>query len=196
MKVIGLTGNSGCGKGVVAEIMSKYGAFVLDCDKIAHDNMKPFGIAYGEIVEAFGDGILNEDCTINRRILGSIVFKYKEKLILLNSITHKYVVEVINNAIRLNRDKNVIVIDAPLLIEAGLQRYCDSVWAVYAPLEVRLERVIKRDNIDRKGALLRFQNQMNIEELKRYSDVIIENNCSLEELEEIVLEKMKEYDII
>lgn len=196
MKVIGLTGNSGCGKGVVAEIMSKHGALVLDCDKIAHDNMKPLGIAYGEIVEAFGDSILNEDCTINRKTLGSIVFNDKEKLILLNSITHKYIVEVINNAIMFNIDKKTIVIDAPLLIEAGLQRYCDSVWVVYAPFEVRLERVIKRDNIDRKSALLRFQNQMNIEEFKKYSDVIIENNCDLEKLEEIVVGKMKEYNII
>lgn len=195
MRVIGLTGNSGCGKGVVAEIMSKYGALILDCDKIAHDNMKPLGIAYREITEAFGDSILNKDYTINRKILGSIVFKDKEMLTLLNSITHKYVIEVINNAIMLNRDKNLIVIDAPLLIEAGLKRYCDSVWMVYAPFEVRIERVMKRDKIGRKDALLRFENQMSIDELKKYSDVIIENNCSLEKLEKNVLEKMKEYNI-
>lgn len=195
MRVIGLTGNSGCGKGVVAEIMSKYGALILDCDKIAHDNMEPLGIAYREITEAFGDSILNKDYTINRKILGSIVFKDKEMLTLLNSITHKYVIEVINNAIMLNRDKNLIVIDAPLLIEAGLKRYCDSVWMVYAPFEVRIERVMKRDKIGRKDALLRFENQMSIDELKKYSDVIIENNCSLEKLEKTVLEKMKEYNI-
>lgn len=195
MRVIGLTGNSGCGKGVVAEIMSKYGALILDCDKIAHDNMEPLGIAYREITEAFGDSILNKDYTINRKILGSIVFKDKEMLTLLNSITHKYVIEVINNAIMLNRDKNLIVIDAPLLIEAGLKRYCDSVWMVYAPFEVRIERVMKRDKIGRKDALLRFENQMSVDELKKYSDVIIENNCSLEKLEKTVLEKMKEYNI-
>lgn len=195
MRVIGLTGNSGCGKGVVAEIMSKYGALILDCDKIAHDNMEPLGIAYREITEAFGDSILNKDYTINRKILGSIVFKDKEMLTLLNSITHKYVIEVINNTIMLNRDKNLIVIDAPLLIEAGLKRYCDSVWLVYAPFEVRIERVMKRDKIGRKDALLRFENQMSIDELKKYSDVIIENNCSLEKLEKTVLEKMKEYNI-
>lgn len=195
MRVIGLTGNSGCGKGVVAEIMSKYGALILDCDKIAHDNMEPLGIAYREITEAFGDSILNKDYTINRKILGSIVFKDKEMLTLLNSITHKYVIEVINNTIMLNRDKNLIVIDAPLLIEAGLKRYCDSVWMVYAPFEVRIERVMKRDKIGRKDALLRFENQMSIDELKKYSDVIIENNCSLEKLEKTVLEKMKEYNI-
>lgn len=195
MRVIGLTGNSGCGKGVVAEIMSKYGALILDCDKIAHDNMEPLGIAYREITEAFGDSILNKDYTINRKILGSIVFKDKEMLTLLNSITHKYVIEVINNTIMLNRDKNLIVIDAPLLIEAGLKRYCDSVWMVYAPFEVRIERVMKRDKIGRKDALLRFENQMSVDELKKYSDVIIENNCSFEKLEKIVLEKMKEYNI-
>lgn len=192
MKVIGLTGNSGCGKGAVAEIMSKYGALILDCDKIAHNNMSPLGVAYKEIVDAFGCSILNDDKTINRKILGSIVFNDKEKLKILNSITHKHITDVIDKEISINSDKKVIVIDAPLLIEAGLISRCDSIWAVYASPEIRLERVMKRDGVDKENALLRFKNQRSFKNIKKYADIIIENNAGLEELEKIVSEKLKE----
>lgn len=191
MKIIGLTGNSGCGKGAVAEIMSRQGALVLDCDKIAHDNMAPSGVAYDEIVANFGRDILNEDNTINRKALGSVVFNNSEKLALLNEITHKHINSFIDKAISINQDKSAVVIDAPLLIEAGLISRCDSVWAVYAPIEVRLERVMKRDGIDRESALLRFKNQLSFQEIKKYADVIIENNADLYELEKIVLDKMR-----
>ncbi len=196
MKIVGLTGNSGCGKGAVAEIMAEYGAVILDCDKIAHKNMEPDGIAYNEIKAAFGNEILNGDNTINRKILGAIVFKNKRKLEELNSITHKYITNVIDNEIKLNSDKKCIVIDAPLLIEAGLNKICDVVWAVYASLEVRIERVMKRDNIDRESALIRFKNQMDFDEIRTYADVIIENSGELEELRRKVVENMNNEELI
>ncbi|MDO4302042.1 MAG: dephospho-CoA kinase [Clostridia bacterium] len=195
MKIIGITGASGCGKGAVAQIMSHKGALILDCDKIAHDNMEPSGIAYKDIAEAFGSEILNEDKTINRKALGSIVFNDSKKLSLLNSITHKYIVEAIDRSIALNRDKRFIVIDAPLLVEAGLQSRCDSVWAVYAPVEMRIERVMSRDGIDRESALLRFKNQRSFEDIKAYADVVITNDGDLEKLEKKVEEIMNNKEL-
>lgn len=196
MKIVGLTGNSGCGKGAVAEIMAEYGAVILDCDKIAHKNMEPDGIAYNEVKEAFGNEILNGDKTINRKKLGAIVFKNKRKLEELNGITHKYIANVIDNEIKLNCDKKCIVIDAPLLIEAGLNKKCDVVWAVYAPLEVRIERVMKRDNIDRESVLMRFKNQIDFDEIRVYADVVIENIGELEELRRKVVENMNNEELI
>ena len=87
MTVIGLTGNSGTGKSSVAKVMGKYGALILDCDKIAHENMAVGGCAYDEIVSAFGKDILNSDNTINRKALGNIVFNDSQKLSILNKIT-------------------------------------------------------------------------------------------------------------
>ena len=115
MTVIGLTGNSGTGKSSVAKIMEKYGALILDCDKIAHENMA----AYDEIVSAFGKDILNSDKTINRKALGNIVFNDSQKLSILNQITHSKIAQRVKDEIAKASCK-CVVIDAPLLIEAGL----------------------------------------------------------------------------
>lgn len=195
MKIIGLTGLSGSGKGKVSEIMAKYGAFIIDCDKIAHNNMLPTGVAYNEILSAFGKDILNEDNTVNRKALGAIVFTNTKKLALLNKITHKYITEVIENTISSNRDKKCIVIDAPLLLDAGLERLCDSVWVVYAPFDIRLKRVMSRDNIDRENALMRFENQKSFDEIKTFADVIIDNRADENELEKAVVYEMNKMNL-
>lgn len=196
MNVIGLTGNSGAGKGAVAKIMSNNGALVLDCDKIAHSNMEPEGVAYNEIIKAFGNTIVNGDNTINRKALGSIVFNNSEKLALLNKITHKYIEEVVLKALAENKDRKCIVIDAPLLFEAGLNNVCDSVWAVDAPEELRAERVMTRDNIDRESALIRFKNQSNFSQIANKCNVIIVNKASVEELEKEVSELMESNGLV
>lgn len=196
MKVIGLTGNSGCGKGAVASVMAEQGALIIDCDKIAHENMMSYGIAYGDIVSAFGKGILGSDGEIDRKALGSVVFNDGNKLELLNSVTHKYITEEVKRRIYLNKDKKCIVIDAPLLIEAGLDKMCDSIWAVYAHLEIRIERVMLRDNIDRKSAVLRFKNQMKFEDIAKIADVIIRNESDMEELKDKVLKFMNDEELI
>lgn len=196
MKVIGLTGNSGSGKGTVADIMMKYGAYIIDCDRIAHINMAKGGASYGDIVSAFGREILDDNNEIDRKALGNIVFKDKNSLELLNSITHKHIVMEVEKNINNNRDKKAVIIDAPLLIEAGLDSICDSVWAVYAPVEIRLERVMERDNIDREKALLRFTNQMDFEEIKKRADIVICNDGSVDKLENVVFNIMNDERLI
>lgn len=184
MKIIGLTGNSGSGKGAAAAVLAKKGALILDCDKIAHENMQPKGAAYADILNAFGKSVLKSDGTIDRKKLGGIVFNDKKSLELLNSITHKYIKEYIENAINEYADKyKYIVIDAPLLKEAGLEALCDSVWLIYADEQTRLERVMQRDNITKDAALLRFGNQRSSEELKKIADIVIENVSDISNLE-------------
>lgn len=196
MKVIGLTGNSGSGKGIVAQIMKEYGAVIIDCDKTAHKNMLKSGAAYNELISAFGEKILKCDGEIDRKILGSIVFNDSNKLKLLNEITHKYIVKEAENEINKNSGKKVVVIDAPLLIESGLNKICDSIWVVYAPFEMRIERVMKRDGIDREGAVLRFKNQTPFEDLKRYADIIIENDEDIEKIKNEITCIMKDKGLI
>lgn len=187
MKVIGLTGSSGSGKSTICEILIKLGAFVIDCDKIAHYNMLVGNVAYKEIVDVFGEEILLSDGSIDRKALGSIVFSDKEKLMLLNSITHKHIVAKVKELIVDIKDKPVkytsIIIDAPLLKEAGLLSVTDRVWAVTANEKTRLARILKRDGIDEEAAIKRFKNQNT--DYKEFADIIIYNEfATLEELKE------------
>ncbi|MBQ9519531.1 MAG: dephospho-CoA kinase [Firmicutes bacterium] len=158
--IIGLAGNSGSGKGEVSKILESLGCFIIDCDKIAHENMAKGGCAYSDIVNAFGEDILAENGEIDRKILGGIVFNDKEKLALLNQIAHGHIKKRLEEIIAQNADKEYIVIDAPLLREAGLMPLTDRAWLVDADKEVRLERVMRRDGITREKALERFNNQM------------------------------------
>ncbi len=193
---IGLTGVSGSGKSEVSRIMKNNGAFVIDCDAIAHRNMAPDGAAYDEIADFFGRDILKEDKTIDRKKLGGIVFSDREKLAVLNSITHKYIKAEVLRLIDGHKKEKCVVIDAPLLFEAGLEKYCAEVWGVYAPYLQRLERITKRDGISPSMAKKRFENQADGESLMKLCDVVIENDSTLEYLEKKVMTEMKNKELI
>jgi len=171
--IIGLTGGSGSGKSTVAEILKQNQMFIIDCDKIAHDIILKGNDAYNELVEIFGENILDSSEQIIRRKLGDVVFKDKAKLNLLNECTHKHIIKKVNELINLNR---VSVIDAPLLIETNLHTISDRVLAVYADMDIRIQRIIKRDNITFEQANKRLQNQMSWNEMSSYADIIIYNN--------------------
>lgn len=157
-KVIGLTGGSGSGKSTVAAVLKGLGAYVIDCDKIAHRNMQPSGVAYNELVAAFGEGILNPDGEINRKSLGNIVFSNRQQLERLNAITHKHIIERVKQLLAEN-SSSMVVIDAPLLYEAGLDSLCSEIWVTSAPREVRINRITERDGISRSQAESRINSQ-------------------------------------
>lgn len=173
--IIGLMGGSGSGKSTIAEILKQSGMFIIDCDKIAHDIILKGNDAYKELVEIFGDSILDSYGQIIRKKLGDIVFKNKSKLDLLNKCTHKHIIKKVNILIDNNLSKT-IVIDAPLLIESNLYSITNRVLAVYADIDIRIQRIIKRDNITFEQAKQRLQNQMSWDKISFYADIIIYNN--------------------
>ncbi len=187
MKIIGLTGGTGSGKGFVAERLRKRNAYVMDADVIAHEIIEKGKPAYNEIVKYFGDEILDEDGQIIRRKLGDIVFSDSEKLAFLNLCTHKYINMEIMRVIKEispQTDKyTAIVIDAPLLAEAGLADICDDIWVVYADSEVRIKRIIERDSITEEQARKRIASQKSWEEYKALGAVIIDNSSDDENVE-------------
>lgn len=188
--IIGLTGGSGSGKSIVSTILKELGMFIIDSDKIAHDIIKKGNNAYNEILELFGTNILDIKGEIDRKILGNIVFKDKIKLLLLTNCTHKHIIIDIKQIIRDNIDKieNGIVIDAPLLIEAGLNKITDEVWVVYADIDIRIKRIMKRDSITYKQAEDRISSQMSWDELSSYADVVIYNNREISDVVKQILE--------
>ena len=180
MKIIGLTGGTGSGKGFVSERLKKRNAYVMDADKIAHEIIEKDKPAYKEIVDYFGRSILDESGCIIRRKLGDIVFSDSEKLAFLNKCTHKYInMEIMRiiEEVRPQTDKyTAIVIDAPLLAEAGLTDICDDIWVVYADSEVRVKRIMERDSITEEQARNRIASQKTWEEYKALGAVIIDNS--------------------
>lgn len=135
MKVIGLTGGTGSGKGVVSRSLEEAGAVIVDADRIAHEIIEKGKPAYQEIIAYYGDGILDAEGNIIRKKLGEIVFHDAEKLAFLNQCTHKYIKQEIVRQIDAAKQvgtARAVILDAPLLLEVGLESVCDAVWVVYA----------------------------------------------------------------
>ena len=182
MDIIGLTGGTGSGKSVVSLELKKRDSFIIDCDKIAHDIILKGEPAYNEIVEFFGDNIIDENGQIIRKKLGEIVFSDSEKLKFLNKCTHKHIGDEVKRQIEFAKNSNVyksVIIDAPLLIEAGLTDICDKIWVVYCDESVRADRIVARDGISKDLALKRIASQKSWSEYKKYADVIIDNSSDL-----------------
>ena len=176
--VIGVTGNSGSGKSSVCGILREKGAFIIDADKIAHDIIKRCGPAYDEVIEAFGREILDAAGEIDRGRLGSVVFADAEKRDVLVDITHKHILkEMLELKDKAAWDgRALIVMDAPLLIEAGLHNDCDAVWVVRANRAQRIARIMRRDGLTRRAAQARLAAQTPFGELAQYATAIIDND--------------------
>ncbi len=181
MKVIALTGGIGAGKSKVLKEFEKLGAFVIDADKISKEIMKKGGSAYNHTVAEFGSVILNEDNEINRKALADIVFSDEKKLARLNEITHTLIYKEITDRLRL-ADAKLACVEIPLLFSAECQLDFSLSVAVVAPKEIRIERVIQRDNSSREQVLDRMSKQLSDEELERLADCIIVNDGNEEEL--------------
>ncbi len=188
MKVIGITGGVGSGKSrVLYELEEKYGAYVVEADKLAHELMLPGMTIYDEIIKQFGTQILNEDKTINRKKLGEIVFEDKNKLMALNAIVHPLVKISILDLIRNKKEEGSVkffIIEAALLIQDGYKSICDEIWYIYVPLDVRIRRLkIQRGYSDEKCMEI-VKNQPEDEFYIKNSDYVIDNSKSFDNVSE------------
>lgn len=177
-KVIWLTGGSGSGKSTVANILKNRGFCIVDADLLSRGLLNVGKSAYNEVVECFGEEILQSNKEVNRRMLGDIVFSDKEKLSSLNRIMHKYIKKEIEDAVLGNEN---YVIDAPLLNTYGIK--CDMTVAVIAPWEERVKRIMARDELSVEQAENRISSQVSDEEYKRAADIVICNSGNKNDLE-------------
>ncbi|MGB9780595.1 dephospho-CoA kinase [Caldanaerobacter sp.] len=189
MKVVGLTGGIGSGKSTVSRILSGLGAKIIDADLVSREIMSKGQEAYNEIVDYFGEGILDERGEIDRKKLGLIVFGNEQKLKKLNEITHPKIIEKIKAMIveaKKEGNYRLIVVDAALLIETGLYQMMDEIWMVVVDIETQIKRIMARDGFSYEEALKRIRSQMPLEEKIKYADFIINNSKTLEKTEEQV----------
>lgn len=183
MKVIGLTGGIASGKSTVSRLLKDKGAVIIDADEISRKLMKKGSATYKKVIECFGDEILDKDENIKRKELGKLVFSDKKALKVLNDITHPAIIDEIkrNLAILSKNNDKIIVIDAALLLEVGLDSVVDEVWVVLVNEKTQLERLMKRDKmLDKSQAVARIKSQMSLQKRLKYADKIIDNNKNIE----------------
>lgn len=185
MIVIGLTGNIGTGKTTVCQILAKHGAKVVDADRLGHELLRPYTQTWRELVLTFSKSILKPDNEIDRRQLGEVVFNDPKALAKLNQILHPRMYQIAKERIEDWRKQGakVVVLEAPLLIEAGWTSLVDQIWVTAAPEAVIVERLKKYKGLDEAQVLSRLHSQLPQEEKLSQADEIISTDCSLPELE-------------
>ena len=172
--VVGLTGMSGAGKSYVAARLDAAGFNIVDADKVYHTLVSHDSDCIREIEKEFGSSVINPDRSLNRSALAPVVFADPEKLMLLNRITHKYVLEEIRNQISVL--SGICVVDAPQLFESGFDDECDLIIGVVADIDVCVSRIVVRDKITPEKARSRLANQHERDYFESRCDIIIINN--------------------
>lgn len=172
-ELIAITGGIGCGKSIVSLILKEMGYQVYDCDWKAKYLMDNSPAIKDCLKSTFGNDIII-DGTINRVKLANIVFNNKEKLVKLNNIVHSSVKEDLISWKLENSHNKLLFVETAILYQSGLDKVVDEVWEVNAPIEIRVERVMKRNNISRQDVLSRIESQKY--EILAQADYIITND--------------------
>jgi dephospho-CoA kinase len=182
--IAGLTGGIATGKSTVSSFLKEAGAVIIDADAIARDVVKKDLPAWHEIVKTFGKDVLLPDGEIDRARLGGIIFGDSSKKEILNGIVHPHVIRKVAEQIdKIQKESpgSIVILDVPLLIEAGMDKGLDAVILVYAPEELQLIRIIERDGLSHEDALLRVRSQIPIEKKREFATIIIDNSGTIEE---------------
>ena len=163
--VVGLTGPTGAGKGYVSAYLEKIGCYVVDTDLVAREITKKGSAYLNVLADNFGKDIITAAGELDRKLLASRAFKDKASQELLNSLMHPEIIRISEERCieALENGAAAAIIDAPLLFECGADKLCNTVIAVTAPENVRLERIMQRDNITVQQALERMSVQHNDE---------------------------------
>ena len=196
--LIGLTGGIASGKSTVVKYLRQAGFSVIDADKLGHKVLETGNPGYKKVVEKFGSEILNLDSTLNRAMLGKIVFGDPKKLKQLNEISHPIIEDMIKKEFKKLASVSicgVVFLEAALLIEANWHKVCQLIWVVTLEPAVAINRLQERDGLSQTEAQARFETQLALEERLTYADLILHNDGSQEDLFSITqqaLQKLKQ----
>lgn len=189
MLKIGLTGGIASGKSLVSQMFTELGAHTIDADEIAHELMKPGEPAYDEIVRAFGNDILNPDKTVNRGKLAEVAFdKRRPRIYELNRILHPGVIQKYESSmdeIGRREPDAIVMLEAALLLEAGLRKRFDRIVVVTCKPQQRIERWAQRFHLDPDAAKAEVTRRMMAQapdEAKiQAADYVVDNSGAVED---------------
>ncbi|HPM43158.1 MAG TPA: dephospho-CoA kinase [Candidatus Omnitrophota bacterium] len=179
MKIVGLTGSFGTGKTFVASIFRSLGAKVIDADKLAKDSIKKGTAVYREVVKEFGNSILSSDGSIDRKRLAADVFSNDARRAILEKIVHPAVIRSIMDGMAKAKLSDVVVIDAPLLIEAGLGEIVDLMVVVKSSHKKQVERCMKKFGMDKRDVESRIACQIPLNNKILMADFVIDNDGTM-----------------
>lgn len=184
MLLIGLTGGIGSGKSTVAAMLRDQGIRVVDADQIAREVVETGQPALAELVEVFGQDILNDDGSLNRQELANRAFATEEATNALNTITHPRIEQETQRQFDLAaaEKENFLVYDMPLLVERGLHEEMDMVIVVHTDIEERVRRLVEHRGLDEDDVRRRMSHQVDDVTRLASADVLIDNNGSVDHL--------------
>ena len=199
--VIGLTGGIGTGKSTVSQILQEKKFPVIDLDTISHEVIK-IPKVIEKIVENFGKEVLensgnfeneNNAIRISREKLGKIIFENKEKRLLLNSIMHPEILHTMREQIsKYKKNNKIIFVEIQLLFEVQWEKEFDYILLISAKKSTQIRRILERDKRSENDALNIINSQLSLDEKKKRSNFVIENDGNIEELKEKI-DKFLEY---
>ncbi len=195
MLKVGLTGGIGSGKSTVSKMFADLGAYIFDADNEAREILANNTVVQNELISEFGTDILGPDGNINREKLARIAFQDEDHQLRLNAIVHPFVSEEFDRQfqkIEAEGKHSLLIMDAALIYESGLDPHMDYVIVVSSVMRLRMERALKRGNLTRDQILRRMELQWSDEEKSSMADYIIRNNGTEEELRRQVEEVFKQ----
>lgn len=195
MLKVGLTGGLASGKTFVSSLLADHGCHVIHADSLGHEALLPGGESYPGVIQEFGCDILREDGTIDRKILGKLVFSEPERLAVLNSLVHPYVFrrqEEFFSRVAAEDAAGIAVVEAAIMIEAGSYKRYDRLVVTYCSPEQQIARFIERDGGSEQEARARLARQMPLEEKRKFADYIIDTSGSKQDTARRVAEVYRE----
>lgn len=182
--IVALTGGIACGKSTVAQMLRECGAYIVDADEISRGLTAPGGAGLKEVRRVFGPEVFAPDGTLNRAALGQIVFGNDGARQKLNAALHPLIRQEMERQTRAGMEcgAQVVVLDVPLLFEAGMQDMAQLVACVHCPEEIQILRMKSRNGYSREEAISRIRSQWPLSEKMRLSDLLISTNQPLEDL--------------
>lgn len=178
MYIIGLTGGIACGKSAVAETLRRnFNAVTLDVDKVTRWLTEPGGVLFEIYVRHFGSYVVTSEGTLNRKLIGEIIFNHPDEREWINSVAHPILLNHVRDFLVdcSQAGAGLVVVEVPLLFEAGWEHLFDEIWATYTTRQFQIARLMARDKLTERQALARINAQMSVKKMCARADVKLFN---------------------